>query len=46
MLLPGFFGGALVLFVILANSAFGLVAGYLDWKRGLESAMIARLFVI
>ena len=32
-----------VLFVILANSAFGIVAGYLYWKRGLESAMIAHM---
>ncbi len=31
----------LVLFVIFANSAFGLIAGYLYWKKGLESAMIA-----
>lgn len=44
MLLPDFFDGALVLFVILANSAFGVVAGYLYWKRGLESAMIAHIF--
>ena len=28
-------------FVIAANSVFGLIAGYLYWKRGLESAMIA-----
>jgi membrane protease YdiL (CAAX protease family) len=34
---------AVVLFVILANSAFGIVAGYLYWKRGLEAAMIAHL---
>lgn len=32
---------ALTLFVIVANSAFGLIAGYLYWKKGLESAMIA-----
>jgi membrane protease YdiL (CAAX protease family) len=32
---------ALVLFVIVGNSAFGLIAGYLYWKKGLESAMIA-----
>lgn len=43
-LLPDSFSLALVLFVILANSAFGLVAGYLYWKRGLESAMIAHVF--
>jgi hypothetical protein len=34
---------AVVLFVILANSAFGIVAGYLYWKHGLESAMIAHV---
>lgn len=33
----------LTLFVIVANSAFGLIAGYLYWKRGLESAMIAHM---
>ena len=43
MLLPDSFGLALVLFIILANSAFGVVAGYLYWKRGLESAMIAHI---
>jgi hypothetical protein len=32
---------ALILFVILANSAFGLIGGYLYWTKGLESAMIA-----
>src|SRR5215207_4939238 len=32
---------ALTLFVIAGNSAFGLIAGYLYWKKGLESAMIA-----
>ena len=30
-------------FVILANSAFGFVAGYLYWKYGLESAVIAHM---
>ena len=34
---------AVVLFVIIANSAFGIVAGYLFWKYGLESAMIAHV---
>lgn len=43
MLLPDSFGGALVLFVIFANSAFGIFAGLLYWKRGLESAMIAHI---
>lgn len=32
---------ALIMFVIIANSIFGLIAGYLYWKKGLESAMIA-----
>jgi hypothetical protein len=31
----------LMLFVIGGNSAFGLIAGYLYWKKGLESAVIA-----
>src|SRR5215213_522991 len=44
MLLPDSFGLALVLFIIVANSAFGLIAGLLYWKRGLESAMIAHIF--
>lgn len=34
---------ALTLYVIVANSVFGLIAGYLYWKRGLESAMIAHM---
>jgi hypothetical protein len=34
---------ALVTFVVVANSLFGLIAGFLYWKRGLESAMIAHL---
>jgi hypothetical protein len=34
---------ALTLFVIAANSIFGLIAGYLYWKKGLESAMIAHM---
>ncbi len=33
----------LMLFIITANSAFGLIAGYLYWKKGLESAMIAHI---
>jgi hypothetical protein len=32
---------ALTMFVIIGNSLFGLVAGFLYWKKGLESAMIA-----
>lgn len=34
---------ALTLYVIVANSIFGLIAGYLYWKRGLESAMFAHM---
>ena len=33
----------LTLYVIIANSIFGLIAGYLYWKRGLESAMLAHM---
>jgi hypothetical protein len=29
--------------VIVANSVFGIVAGYLYWKFGLESAIIAHI---
>lgn len=34
---------AVILFVILGNSSFGIVAGYLYWKYGLESAIIAHM---
>lgn len=34
---------ALVTFVIVANSLFGLIAGYLYWKKGLEAAIIAHM---
>ena len=34
---------ALTSYVIAANSAFGLIAGYLYWKKGLESAMLAHM---
>jgi hypothetical protein len=33
----------IVLFVIVANSAFGIVTGYLYWKHGLDSAIIAHM---
>jgi hypothetical protein len=33
----------LAIFVITGNSLFGLVAGFLYWKRGLESAIIAHM---
>jgi hypothetical protein len=41
-LLPGA-GMAIVLFVLIANSAFGVVAGFLYWRRGLESAIFAHI---
>ena len=34
---------ATVLFVIAGNSLFGIAAGFLYWKRGLESAMVAHI---
>lgn len=34
---------ALTSFVIVANSIFGLIAGYLYWKKGLESAIVAHM---
>lgn len=34
---------ALVAFVLAANGAFGVVGGYLFWRRGLESAIIAHM---
>jgi len=33
----------LTLFVVAGNSVFGLIAGYLYWRRGLESAIIAHM---
>lgn len=34
---------AIVSYVVVANSVYGLIAGYLYWKKGLESAMIAHM---
>jgi hypothetical protein len=34
----------LVAYVITANSIFGILAGFLYWKKGLESAVIAHMF--
>ncbi len=34
---------ALTTYVIVGNSAFGFIAGYLYWKIGLESAIIAHM---
>jgi len=33
----------LAVYIVLANAAFGLVAGWLYWRFGLESAMLAHL---
>lgn len=33
----------IVTFVVLANSLFGLVAGFLYWRKGLEAAIIAHV---
>ena len=34
----------IVLYVVVANSLFGFVAGFLYWRRGLEAAMIGHMF--
>ena len=33
----------IVAFVVIANSLFGLIAGYLYWRKGLEAAIIAHM---
>jgi hypothetical protein len=33
----------IVAYVIVANSIFGLIAGYLYWRKGLEAAIIAHM---
>jgi membrane protease YdiL (CAAX protease family) len=33
----------IVAFIVLANSLFGLIAGYLYWQKGLETAIIAHM---
>lgn len=35
----------LTIYVITGNSIFGMVAGFLYWRRGLEAAMLAHMFV-
>lgn len=34
---------ALVFYIVAANAVFGLIAGYLYWKKGLEAAIIAHM---
>ena len=43
-LLSGGLTVPLIFYVITANSIFGIAAGFLYWKRGLESAIIAHMF--
>ncbi len=31
-------------YIVIANSVFGLIAGYLYWKKGLEAAIVAHMF--
>ncbi|MEM9776964.1 MAG: CPBP family intramembrane glutamic endopeptidase [Chloroflexota bacterium] len=33
----------LIFYIIVGNSLFGLIAGFLFWKRGLESAILAHM---
>lgn len=42
-MLAGYLSPPLVIYVITANSIFGLAAGFLYWLRGLESAIIAHI---
>lgn len=34
---------ALILYIVIGNTLFGLIAGYLYWHRGLEAAIIAHM---
>ncbi|HEY9659276.1 MAG TPA: CPBP family intramembrane glutamic endopeptidase, partial [Allocoleopsis sp.] len=36
---------SVIAYVIVGNSVFGLIAGYLYWHKGLEAAMIAHMLV-
>ena len=42
--LAGGLTAPIVIYVVTANSLFGIVAGFLYWRRGLEAAMIAHMF--
>lgn len=35
--------GALSFYIVVANAAFGIVAGFLFWRHGLEAAMLAHV---
>ncbi len=43
-MLAGGLSVPVVIYVITANSIFGVVAGFLYWKKGLEAAIIAHIF--
>jgi len=36
---------SVIAYVVVANSIFGLIAGYLYWQKGLEAAMLAHMLV-
>ena len=42
-MLAGGLSMPIVIYVITANTIFGLAAGFLYWRRGLESAIIAHI---
>lgn len=39
----GSLDAGIIVYIVTANALFGLVAGYLFWRYGLESAMVAHL---
>jgi len=41
--LVGNLDAGVIVYIVTANALFGLVAGYLFWRYGLESAMVAHL---
>ncbi|WP_028103021.1 CPBP family glutamic-type intramembrane protease [Pseudoduganella violaceinigra] len=41
--LTGHLSSGIVAYVMIGNAAFGIVAGYLYWKAGLEAAIIAHV---
>jgi membrane protease YdiL (CAAX protease family) len=36
---------SIIAYVIIGNSIFGLIAGYLYWRKGLEAVMISHMLV-
>lgn len=41
--LTGHLSGALIIYILAANGIGGIVFGWLYWKKGLETAMIAHI---